>query len=288
MDLSWEFFYLCFLILGILLLYKIRGGSSIVYSITFFFMAIFSTIAFIGNVTTEKIPIWNAKTTIATISYLADEIKLDREYDDFVLSIFSRHGRRKEFCYTRDIEYSYIVNGVKYIISDKLKSRNMDIDELKNISTDTIEITYNTQNPSDVIIGNNSLNTTDILNIITIIAFVGMGAFFLMLNNTQKKSDLDNGYTVLSTPKIIENDIFLKVLSVQNIDYEREKVFFESQDNCIYYYETDFGEEFKEGQTYKIKLNRHKQKKINVEYEAHTIKAIRIINTEKREFINVE
>ena len=29
----------------------------------------------------------------------------------------------------------------------------MDMDELKNISTDTIEITYNTQNPSDVIIG---------------------------------------------------------------------------------------------------------------------------------------
>ena len=60
------------------------------------------------------------------------------------------------------------------------------------------------------------------------------------------------------------------------------------QDNYIYYYETDFGEEFKESQTYRIKLDCHNQKKTKVDYEGHTIKVIKIVNTEKREFINVE
>ena len=41
----------------------------------------------------------------------------------------------------------------------------------------------------------------------------------------------------------------------------------------------------KEGETYKINLNRFNLKKEKIEYEGNVQKAIQIVNTEKREFV---
>lgn len=282
MDLILNIFQLLLTIFATLFLYKKEKGPCIVYTIIFLGIAILLTVTFIIDISPNKIPMWNAKTTIATITYLSDEISLDSEYDDFVLSIFSKSGRQKDTYYTKAIEYSYIVNDIKYIKRDKLK-----IDELKNINTKTIEITYNTKNPRDVIIGDNSLNSTDILNITTIIVFIVIGTIFWLRNKTQKNLNSDKNDTI----DIAKKGTFLKVLKVQNLDYERKQIFFEDKNNCIYYYETDFSNEFKEWQIYIIKLNRHNQRKTKIDYEGQTIEAIQIVNTEKREFIefiNVE
>jgi len=122
--------------------------------------------------------------------------------------------------------------------------------------------------------------------ILLTIIFTGFGTI-LFGTMSIKKNDIYT-HNELLTPKGKCKDFLLKVFKIEIIDYEREKVFFESLDNRIYYYETDFGEEFKENQTYKIKLNRYNQEKTKVDYEGNTIKVIKIVNTEKREFISME
>lgn len=102
-----------------------------------------------------------------------------------------------------------------------------------------------------------------------------------------KKNDIYTPNELL-TPKRKCKELLLKVFKIEIIDYEREKVFFESLDNRIYYYETDFGEEFNESKTYKIKLNRYNREKTKVDYEGNTIKVIKIVNKEKREFTSME
>lgn len=62
MDLILNIFYLVSVILGTLLLYKIKGGSTISYSIICFCIAILLTVAFIGDISTEKIPKKNFAT----------------------------------------------------------------------------------------------------------------------------------------------------------------------------------------------------------------------------------
>ena len=79
--------------------------------------------------------------------------------------------------------------------------------------------------------------------------------------------------------------IMLKVLRVDIIDYEREKVFFENQTKELYYYETDFGESFHENEQYEVKLNKNNRKRVKIEYEGQTVKAIKIINIEIDNFI---
>lgn len=233
----------------------------------------------------EWIPPWNAHTTTATIRQLGDEIRTEREQTDFLILMLGK-SNVKELYYKRTITYSYVVDGVEYTKNDTLKSTNKN--DVENINKYTIEITYNEKKPDNVIIDNTAIDSTDLINIITIIIFIVMGIILKIGSTPLKKIDLDKSHSELMKTKISGKDTLLKVLKIENIDYERERVFFESQDNRIYCYETDFGEEFKENQIYEIKLNRYNQEKTKIEYEENIIKSIKIVNTEKREFISMK
>ncbi|MBR3152106.1 MAG: hypothetical protein IKF52_00600 [Clostridia bacterium] len=78
---------------------------------------------------------------------------------------------------------------------------------------------------------------------------------------------------------ILEQDLKLKVVYIESIDYEREKVFFES-DNKKYFFETDFGEDFILEKEYQIKLKLKNLRKVKNE----NTYVIEIIGIEKRKF----
>ena len=184
---------------------------------------------------------------------------------------------RKKTKYNRHIIYSYIVDGKEFVKSDILESSKKS--DIEKFYGNTIQITYNEKKPDKVIIGELNYEKNYPVIILETIIFVGFGRI-LFSTMSIKKNDIYKTNKELLVK--IENgkDTILEVTKIQIIDYEREKVFFESQDNRIYYYETDFGEEFRENQTYKIKLNRYNQERKG--------KTIRIVNTEKKEFINIE
>jgi len=250
----------------------------------FLFMLIF--LKFIAG---ELIMPWNTVTTQATIISLDNEIKEVYRNDGYFISwIFYRsRAANKSTHYRRGITYSYSVNGIEYIKHDTLESYNRY--DVKNISKQTIKVTYNKVKPEIVIIdGNNNQNEKDFINVLTIISFIGLGIIIRMGSIPLKKEYLNQTYSELSKQKLKGKDVTLKVLKIEIIDYEREKVFLENEEKSIYFYETDFGEEFKVDEKYIIKLNRYNQEKEKIEYEGNTIKIIKIINTEKKEFSKVE
>lgn len=82
-------------------------------------------------------------------------------------------------------------------------------------------------------------------------------------------------------------EVELKVLQVDVIDYERERVFFSNSEN-VYFYETDFGKDFKINEKYNVQLSLENQKSTRVEFQEQNIKAIQIVKIEKNEFKIIE
>ena len=80
-------------------------------------------------------------------------------------------------------------------------------------------------------------------------------------------------------------NINLKVTKIDSIDYEIEIVFFRDNENNIYFYETDFGEEFIKDEEYTIELKLKNLKKQFIDFEGKKLKAFKITKINKNEFI---
>lgn len=80
-------------------------------------------------------------------------------------------------------------------------------------------------------------------------------------------------------------NINLKVTKIDSIDYEREIVFFRDNENNIYFYETDFGEDFKKDEEYTIELKLKNLKKQFIDFEGEKLKVFEITKINKNEFI---
>ena len=82
-------------------------------------------------------------------------------------------------------------------------------------------------------------------------------------------------------------ELELKVVKIDSIDYEREIVFFQTNGG-LYFYCTDLGEEFEEGKIYCISLKLNNLKRQNVNFNKERVKAIEICNVSKREFKKID
>ena len=181
--------------------------------------------------------------------------------------------------FTREIIYSYTVNNVTYtkgaILDGYINNLNIDY-------KDSITIIYNINSPND-----SRIKATkyfyEIYYLIILTISIGMGLIFKFGNVLPNENYLLN-HEVIIHKKRKGKKICLKVLKIEIIDYERERVFFENSEKQLYYYETDFGEDFEINDEYEIILNNSTQKKSKIEYEGNIEKCIQIINIEKKEF----
>jgi len=157
--------------------------------------------------------------------------------------------------YYKKVEYKYTVNGVEYVGADIYEVT--ELDDVKGDEKGTIKITYDSTNPNKSKIGRlkygfDVKNMTDLMNVICIVTLGVMGIILVI-------SDIPVEFDYAGKNKT------LKVEKIESLDYERERVIFTDDEQKLYIYETDFGEEFKENETYKIKLNYTNQNKTTIQ-----------------------
>lgn len=235
--------------------------------------------------TLDSVKVENPVKTEANILQLG-EISNSYDENEFFILQLGKYNSSKQKYYKRTIVYSYVVNSIEYINSGIIKSTNRNA--LENINKNIIKIKYNEKNPNNSGIIKTNIKSgayVDIVNIITISILIGLG-IMIKIGSTPINEDIINEkHTKMIYKKNKKITIMLKVLRVDIIDYEREKVFFENQTKELYYYETDFGESFHENEQYEVKLNKNNRKRVKIEYEGQTVKAIKIINIEIDNFI---
>ena len=115
-------------------------------------------------------------------------------------------------------------------------------------------------------------NTNNATNSVLVFAFFIVIAI-LISRSAQKRNK-----------KIISEEVGLKVIKIDFIDYERERVFFEDKEKSIFIYETDFGEEFHENEEYTIFLDENNVKQIEFECFGMKRQVIQILKKENTIF----
>lgn len=288
MNLFFAIIILCMLIFITVRLGKRNGAYDYIWIMCFFVASIM-----IVSLTCSKLMdevqnnVKNPITIQAQIDSLSPISTKRRANSLFVLRL-GRHGVKQTY-YERYISYSYVVDGKKYVGLDTIESTKRS--EIENINTNTIKIKYNAENPRNSVIDKSIYvvnNSDNIFNIITIIIFIGMGVIIIIGSTPIKEKKLSKNNHVTIDKKSNKNNTLLKILKIDIIDYEREKIFFEDKDKKIYYYETDFGEDFHVNEQYEMKLNRCNKEINKIEYDKNLIKATKIVNIEKTEFIKKE
>ena len=252
------------------------------------YMAVLLIICIFADVdfykTTLILP-WNTVSTTAKVVKISDNV--DLENARFIkgrpfLSAWFGTGKHGVTVYQREYDYEYEVDGVRYFGSNTYVARTYKAAE--KFEPAIIEITYDLSNPSKSIPGK-----PDYINLIidlsTIGFFVVVVLIFFTSRKPLKESDLNKSHSEIIKDSAKCELYLLKVIKVEVIDYEREKVFFEDEYKTLYYYETDFGEAFKENKEYQIELNKYRKKKIKILFNNIEYRAIQILNTEKKEFI---
>lgn len=71
-------------------------------------------------------------------------------------------------------------------------------------------------------------------------------------------------------------DIKFKLIKIDYLDYERERLIFIDNNKQLYFYDTDFGEEFEIGNMYYIKSSNINKRKTKIEYNREIVKAIEV------------
>lgn len=142
-------------------------------------------------------------------------------------------------------------------------------------------------NPNDRIIYNNTniefaikLYST-ILLIFMILIFIYLKIYLISIICGLLLIIQQIKYYIYSTKQEI---LSLEVIDITHIDYEREIVIFKSEDGMIYQYDTDFGEEFKNGEKYQITIKLKKIKKETSKYNNENKMEYKIVDTEKINF----
>ena len=265
-------------------IFKKPNGISEYASIFFFVIAIIMTFDFIElKFINYNIGIKNATAIDANISWVSNEITESEKISSILLSSAfkkSSHQSKQKY-YAKKIGYTYVVNNVEYSGIDNLESTNKR--DLENMNRNIIKILYDAKNPNDSKIKPITTNE-DIFNVITILVFFIMAVILRLGSTPLPKKYLEKSLNSENTKKKGKNT-YLTVLKIDFIDYERERVFFKNEKNKIYYYETELGENFEVNSVYEIILNHKNQETERIKYEGNNIKAIKIINTEKNEFI---
>lgn len=228
---------------------------------------------------------WNAVTTTARVTRVSDDVDLDN-----VLLIQGRPlltarfgtGRGGKAVYQKEFDYQYEVDGEIYLKNDVYTAWSYE--DAEKFNPAMIKITYDVSNPSKSIQGEPDYMNL-IIDMFTIMFFILVVVVFFVSRKPLKESDLNKSHSQIIKESAKCEKYLLKVIKVEVIDYEREKVFFEDTYKNLYYYETDFGEEFKENKEYEIELNKYRKKRIKLEFNNIERKTIQILNTEKKEFI---
>ena len=252
------------------------------YLIFFLLFFIFADIDFYKS--TVVMP-WDAVTTTARVTRVDDNVDLERVLlirDRPLLTARFGTGKGGKTAYQKEFDYEYEVDGEIYFKNDVYTAWTYE--KAEKFSPSTIQITYDVSNPSKSIQGEPDYMNL-IIDMFTIMFFVLVVVIFFVSRKPLKESDLNKSHSQIIKESAKCEKYLLKVIKVEVIDYEREKVFFEDTYKNLYYYETDFGEEFKENKEYEIELNKHRRKRIKLVFNNIERKTIQILNTEKKEFI---
>ena len=183
---------------------------------------------------------------------------------------FSARGDFYRTAYRGTIIVEYEVNGIKYYSEKRVKSyvRFYVPSESEYYIGREITVFYNKELPSDSAIDTisgkyNAVIYTSLA--IEILIFI----IFLYRKLTKKKK------------------VCLKVITVEDIDYQRERVFFEEEKSKkLYFIDYDFGEKIKIGENYEL-YNTHKSnyKKQEVVFDNKNVHAYKIVDINKDSFL---
>ena len=172
--------------------------------------------------------------------------------------------------YWGTIIVEYEVDGIKYYSEKRVKSyvRFYVTSESEYYIGREIPVVYNKELPSDSAINTISGKYNAVIYTsfaIEILIFI----IFLYRRLTKKKK------------------MCLKVIEVENIDYQRERVFFEEEKSeKLYFLDYDFGEKIKIGENYELD-NTHKSnyKKQEVVFKNKNVEAYKIVDINKDSFL---
>lgn len=187
-----------------------------------------------------------------------------------IVDIRRRYGKNKNY-YEGTIIAEYEVDGTKYYKKKRVISYIIfNSPHVSDYSIgDEIAIVYNKNLPSESAIDEIEEYEVVIYIVLTIEILILIRLLYKRL--TKKKK------------------LCLKVIAVDNIDYERERVFFEEKlSKELFFIDYDLGEEIKIGEIYELhNTYKNNYKKQIVLFNNHNVEAYSIVNINKDRFFKI-